>query len=49
MTVAVDLIAALTVWALVVPEAIAYASLAACREKSGLYVSLTYAIFGSSR
>jgi high affinity sulfate transporter 1 len=50
---AVDLIAALTVWALVVPEAMAYASLAGMPPETGLYAALVaplaYAIFGTSR
>ncbi len=50
---AYDLIAALTVWALVVPEAMAYASLAGMPAEYGLYASLVaplaYAIFGTSR
>jgi len=50
---AVDLIAALTVWALVVPEAMAYASLAGMPAETGLYAALVaplaYAIFGTSR
>ena len=48
-----DLIAALTVWALVVPEAMAYASLAGMPPETGLYAALVaplaYAIFGTSR
>ena len=47
-----DLIAALTVWALVVPEAMAYASLAGMPPETGLYAAplalIAYAIFGSS-
>jgi high affinity sulfate transporter 1 len=50
---AVDLVAALTVWALVVPEAMAYASLAGMPPEYGLYAALVaplaYAIFGTSR
>jgi SulP family sulfate permease len=50
---AVDLAAALTVWALVVPEAMAYASLAGMPPETGLYAALVaplaYAIFGTSR
>jgi SulP family sulfate permease len=50
---AVDLIAALTVWALLVPEAMAYASLAGMPPETGLYAALVaplaYAIFGTSR
>jgi len=48
-----DLIAALTVWALVVPEAMAYASLAGMPPETGLYAALVapfaYAVFGTSR
>ncbi len=48
-----DLIAALTIWALVVPEAMAYASLAGMPPEYGLYAALVaplaYAIFGTSR
>ena len=48
-----DLIAALTVWALVVPEAMAYADLAGMPPEYGLYAALVaplaYAIFGTSR
>jgi high affinity sulfate transporter 1 len=50
---AFDLIAALTVWALIVPEAMAYASLAGMPPEYGLYAALVaplaYAIFGTSR
>ena len=50
---AVDVVAALTVWALVVPEAMAYASLAGMPPETGLYAALVaplaYAIFGTSR
>ena len=50
---AVDLVAALTVWALVVPEAMAYATLAGMPPETGLYAALVaplaYAIFGTSR
>lgn len=50
---AVDLVAALTVWALVIPEAMAYASLAGMPPEYGLYAALVaplaYAIFGTSR
>jgi len=50
---ATDLVAALTVWALVVPEAMAYASLAGMPPETGLYAALVaplaYAIFGTSR
>ena len=48
-----DIIAALTVWALMVPEAMAYASLAGMPPETGLYAALVaplaYAIFGTSR
>jgi high affinity sulfate transporter 1 len=48
-----DLIAALTVWALLVPEAMAYATLAGVPPEAGLYAAplalLGYAIFGTSR
>jgi SulP family sulfate permease len=48
-----DLIAALTVWALLVPEAMAYASLAGLPPEAGLYAAplalVGYALFGSSR
>ena len=48
-----DIIAALTVWALMVPEAMAYASLAGMPPETGLYgalvAPLAYAIFGTSR
>jgi len=48
-----DLIAGLTVWALLIPEAMAYAELAGMPPETGLYAGLTavvgYAIFGSSR
>jgi high affinity sulfate transporter 1 len=48
-----DIIAALTVWALLVPEAMAYASLAGVPPEYGLYAAplalVGYAIFGSSR
>ena len=48
-----DIIAALTVWALMVPEAMAYASLAGMAPETGLYgalvAPLAYAIFGTSR
>jgi len=50
---AADIIAALTVWALMVPEAMAYASLAGMPPETGLYAALVaplaYAIFGTSR
>jgi high affinity sulfate transporter 1 len=48
-----DLIAALTVWALVVPEAMAYAGIAGMPPEYGLYAAplalLGYAIFGTSK
>ena len=48
-----DLIAAMTVWALMVPEAMAYASLAGMPPETGLYAALVaplaYAVFGTSR
>ena len=48
-----DLIAALTVWALLVPEAMAYATLAGVPPEAGLFAAplalLGYAIFGTSR
>ena len=48
-----DAIAALTVWALLVPEAMAYASLAGVPPEYGLYAAplalLGYAIFGTSK
>ena len=48
-----DIIAALTVWALMVPEAMAYATLAGMPPETGLYgalvAPLAYAIFGTSR
>ena len=48
-----DIIAALTVWALMVPEAMAYASLAGMPPETGLYAALVaplaYAVFGTSR
>jgi SulP family sulfate permease len=48
-----DSIAALTVWALLVPEAMAYASLAGMPPETGLWTAplalLGYAIFGTSR
>ena len=47
-----DLIAALTVWALVVPEAMAYAGIAGMPPEYGLYTSMVPAViaamFGSS-
>jgi len=48
-----DLMAAITVWAIVVPESIAYASIAGMPPATGLYAAtiplLAYAVFGSSR
>jgi high affinity sulfate transporter 1 len=48
-----DLIAALTVWALVVPEAMAYAGIAGMPPEAGLYAAplalIGYAIFGTSK
>ena len=48
-----DVIAALTVWALLVPEAMAYAGIAGLPPEAGLYAAplalLGYAIFGTSR
>ena len=48
-----DIIAALTVWALLVPEAMAYAGIAGMPPQTGLYTAplalLGYAIFGTSR
>ena len=48
-----DLIAGLTVWAVLVPEAIAYATLAGAPPITGLYAApaalVLYAIFGGSR
>jgi MFS superfamily sulfate permease-like transporter len=48
-----DLLAALTVWALLVPEAMAYAGIAGLPPEAGLYAAplalLGYAIFGTSR
>jgi len=48
-----DLIAGLTVWAVLVPEALAYATIAGVSPVIGLYAAppalLLYAIFGSSR
>jgi high affinity sulfate transporter 1 len=47
-----DVIAALTVWALLVPEAMAYAGIAGMPPEAGLYAAplamIAYAIFGSS-
>src|SRR6476469_8392038 len=48
-----DLVAGLTVWAVLVPEALAYASIAGVSPVVGLYAAppalLLYAAFGSSR
>ncbi|MCB8984383.1 MAG: sulfate permease [Ardenticatenaceae bacterium] len=48
-----DVIAALTVWALLVPEAMAYAGIAGLPPETGLYTAplalIAYAIFGTSR
>src|ERR1700729_1280252 len=48
-----DLIAGLTVWAVLVPEALAYATIAGVSPVVGLYAApgalLLYAAFGSSR
>ncbi len=48
-----DAVAALTVWALLVPEAMAYATLAGVPLEAGLYAAILplflYAIFGTSR
>jgi sulfate permease, SulP family len=48
-----DVIAALTVWALLVPEAMAYAGIAGMPPQTGLYTAplalIAYAIFGTSR
>jgi high affinity sulfate transporter 1 len=49
----VDIIAALTLWALLVPEAMAYAGIAGMPPETGLYAAplalIAYAIFGTSR
>jgi sulfate permease, SulP family len=48
-----DVVAALTTWALVVPQAIAYAQIAQLPPQAGLFAAfaglLGYALFGSSR
>ena len=48
-----DVLAALAVWAVLVPQALAYASLAGVPAQAGLYAALAalllYAIFGTSR
>ena len=50
---AVDVIAGLTLWGLVVPEAMAYAGIAGLPPQAGLYTLLAallvYAVFGTSR
>ena len=50
---AVDIIAGLTLWGLVVPEAMAYAGIAGLPPQAGLYTLLAallvYAVFGTSR
>ena len=47
-----DVLAAITVWALLVPEAMAYAGIAGMPAQTGLYAAplalIAYAIFGSS-
>lgn len=49
----VDIVAALIVWALLVPEAMAYASIAGMPPETGLYAAplalIAYAIFGTSK
>lgn len=48
-----DLIAALTLWALLVPESMAYAGIAGVPPEAGLYLAplalITYAVLGTSR
>ena len=48
-----DIMAAVTVWAIVIPESVAYASIAGMAPETGLYAAtiplLVYALFGSSR
>jgi sulfate permease, SulP family len=48
-----DVIAALTLWALLVPEAMAYAGIAGMPPETGLYAAplalIAYAVFGTSR
>ena len=48
-----DLVAGFTIWGLLIPEMIAYASLAGLPPQAGLYTLLAslvlYAVFGSSR
>lgn len=48
-----DLLAAITVWAIVVPESMAYAGIAGMPPETGLYVAtvplIAYALFASSR
>ncbi|MFV0525599.1 MAG: SulP family inorganic anion transporter [Acidimicrobiales bacterium] len=52
-TVAPDLLAGITVWAVLIPEAMAYASIAGMSPIVGLYAAapalVLYALFGSSR
>ena len=49
----IDVIAALTLWALLVPEAMAYAGIAGMPPETGLYAAplalIAYAIFGTSK
>ena len=49
----IDIIAGLTLWGLVVPEAMAYAGIAGLPPQAGLYTLLAallvYAVFGTSR
>jgi MFS superfamily sulfate permease-like transporter len=51
--IARDVVAGLTVWALLVPEALAFAGIAGLPVQFGLYAAplalLAYAVFGSSR
>ena len=48
-----DVIAALTIWALLVPEGMAYAGIAGMPPETGLYAAMLaligYAIFGTSK
>lgn len=48
-----DLVAALALWALVIPQGLAYAQLAGMPPQTGLYTALAamvaYAVFGTSR
>lgn len=52
-TIRADLVAGLTVWAVLVPEALAYATIAGVSPVVGLYAApsalILYALFGSSR